>query len=61
MRHAKTENNIYFEENELDDNLSEDYVVEDKENEHKNYHKVIAIMIVIIMMVYLFSRYRRID
>ena len=30
MRHAKTENNIYFEENELDDNLSEDYVVEDK-------------------------------
>ena len=61
MRHAKTENNIYFEENELDDNLSEDYVVEDKENEHKNYHKVIAIMIVIIMMVYLFSKYRPID
>lgn len=61
MRHTKTENNIYFEENELDDNLSEDYAVEDKENEHKNYHKVIAIMIVIIMMVYLFSKYRPID
>ena len=61
MKHAKTENNIYFEENELENNLSEDYVVEDKEKEHKNYHKVISIIIVIIMMVYLFSKYRPID
>ena len=30
MKHAKTENNIYFEENEIENNLNADYEVEDK-------------------------------
>ena len=61
MKHAKTENNIYFEENEIENNLNADYEVEDKEKEHKTFHKVISMIIVIIMMVYLFSKYRPID
>lgn len=61
MKHAKTENNIYDEENEIEDNLDFDHAIENEDDKHKNYHKIISIIILIIIMGYLFNKYRPTD
>ena len=61
MKHAKTENNIYFDENEIDESLDENFGIDQKNEEHKSYHKIISIIIVIIIMGYLFSKYHPVD
>lgn len=61
MKHAKTENNINFNENEIDESLDENFGIDQKNEKHKSYHKIISIIIVIIMMGYLFSKYHPVD
>lgn len=61
MKHAKIEKNTYNEENEVEENFDFNHAIENENDKYKNYHKIISIIIVIIIMGYLFSKYRPTD